>query len=390
MASVRKRKWVYNGVQKEGWEVRYFDSNTGKRPSKTFSLKKEADAFKRKVEREIEEGVHTAPSQQKVIREVADLYLRHCEQRIADGSLSRGRFSIIRIAVEKHILPRFGERKLDDLRMHEVEDWANSMKRGGRVSARTTKEYTFIFKRLEDYAKRRGYTKKSVVADAYAEVRCVEHKKIKTFMPEQIRQMMETVAVRHPWQPERSRLLMEIFLHLGAFCGLRFGEVCGLTRDDIDFDASEIRVRHSLDLKDHLKGPKTRAGVRDVPMSTDLVALLRVWLSSYFVPNKRDLVFRTSEGTRIEPSNFHRDCWRPLLVRAAVESEAATDHFHYHALRHFCASWLIANGMPLPDVAAFLGHSKFDMTLQVYAHSISAPTRRHEVVRNMVASLRAA
>ena len=37
---------------------------------------------------------------------------------------------------------------------------------------------------------------------------------------------------------------------------------------------------------------------------------------------------------------------------------------------------MIENGLPLTDVAALLGHSKFDLTLQVYAHAIVPGHRR--------------
>ena len=40
------------------------------------------------------------------------------------------------------------------------------------------------------------------------------------------------------------------------------------------------------------------------------------------------------------------------------------EQLHFHALRHFAASWMIENGLPLPEVASLLGHSKFDTTLQ--------------------------
>src|SRR5579862_5410584 len=59
MATVTKRTWEHQGKTKAAWSVRYFD-RTGSRRGKTFELKKDADAYRRKVENEVEAGMHIA------------------------------------------------------------------------------------------------------------------------------------------------------------------------------------------------------------------------------------------------------------------------------------------------------------------------------------------
>ena len=41
--------------------------------------------------------------------------------------------------------------------------------------------------------------------------------------------------------------------------------------------------------------------------------------------------------------------------------------FHFHDLRHFCASYLINNGTPLFTVSKYLGHRSVKTT-EIYAH----------------------
>jgi integrase len=48
----------------------------------------------------------------------------------------------------------------------------------------------------------------------------------------------------------------------------------------------------------------------------------------------------------------------------------------FHALRHSCASFLLAQGVPLRDVAEILGHSDVRLTLKTYAHVIEASRER--------------
>ncbi|WP_414711866.1 tyrosine-type recombinase/integrase [Sphingomonas sp. CFBP9021] len=57
--------------------------------------------------------------------------------------------------------------------------------------------------------------------------------------------------------------------------------------------------------------------------------------------------------------------------------------FHFHSLRHFAASMMISHNLPLTDVASMMGHSKFDMTLQVYAHPIVGGTRRADIIERI-------
>jgi integrase len=139
-----------------------------------------------------------------------------------------------------------------------------------------------------------------------------------------------------------------------------------------------------------LKGPKTRAGIRDVPIPAHLVEILRQWVDRHFIRdgrvNDRNLVFLTRGRQAYRPSLFLEN-WRQLLGRAGLLDKKGGNQFHFHALRHFAASWMIESGMSLLDVASVLGHEKFDMTLQVYAHPITGGNHRHAVVQRFAASL---
>jgi integrase len=180
-------------------------------------------------------------------------------------------------------------------------------------------------------------------------------------------------------------MLLRCTVHLAAFCGLRWGEIMGLTVSALDLDGRAVHVWHSLTEWDELKGPKTRAGIRDVPVPQHLTVMLSDWLDRHYIDNDRGLVFRTPSGKRISAANFHAEYWQPLLARAGLLRD--TDNLHFHALRHFAASWMIQNALSLPEVASLLGHKKFDLTLQVYAHPISGGRQRSEAMDRMAASL---
>lgn len=178
--------------------------------------------------------------------------------------------------------------------------------------------------------------------------------------------------------------MMRCLVNVAAFCGLRMGELRGLTLDHVDLDGRLLHVRHSLTQYDLHKGPKTSAGNRDVPMPAHVAEMLREWIATWYVPNDRRLIFRTSTGGNLSAQNY-RLTWFALLKRAGLHHEDQPHHFH--ALRHFTTSWLLRNNLPLPDIADLLGHESFDVTLQVYAHPTVSPHMRHEVIERLVTQL---
>jgi integrase len=96
-----------------------------------------------------------------------------------------------------------------------------------------------------------------------------------------------------------------------------------------------------------------------------------------------DLVFRSSTGTALDPSNV----WSSLSEatqhagaeyldheRTQIKPGTGLGHWHPHELRHSAASLLLAQGVPLKVVSEILGHSSINVTADVYAH-VLAPAR---------------
>ena len=100
-----------------------------------------------------------------------------------------------------------------------------------------------------------------------------------------------------------------------------------------------------------------------------LIEVFMAWRSRALPPRSRRSLAEgqrpsaiISGGSARWATAYFEPDWQGLLKHAGLPS------FHFHALRHFCASWMIENRMPLTDVASLLGHANFDMTLHVYAH----------------------
>jgi integrase len=86
------------------------------------------------------------------------------------------------------------------------------------------------------------------------------------------------------------------------------------------------------------------------------------------------LVFASSVGTPIEPQNVNRR-WDELRSRAGL------DWLRLHDLRHGCATFLLAQGVPARAIMEVLGHGEIGVTMNTYAHVL--PQLRQEAADAM-------
>ena len=84
MASIRKRTWVHAGEAKSAWQVSYPDPITGRRATRTFDKKKDADALRIRTEGDIASGDRGSVVPASVA-EVAEKYIRFQEMRMRGG-----------------------------------------------------------------------------------------------------------------------------------------------------------------------------------------------------------------------------------------------------------------------------------------------------------------
>lgn len=385
MSIVKKREWVYNGQTKSAWIVRYTDSD-GKKRLKTFEFKKDADRYRLKVDTEIDIGSHIPLSQAKTVREVCRLFGVHSEERLKDGRIGRARFEILKNAINISIVPHLGGIKIKDVSILDIENWYRLIQQPRQsrtgieqtLSPRTARERVYIYKQIEDFARKRGFLHNGIAILALQDLRGIDKPPIKTFKLDDIGQLFAALE-RRKWRGhDRTHAMLRCVTHLAAFCGLRKGEIFGLTLANVDLDERLLHVRHNLTAWDVLKSTKTRAGIRDEPIPRHLAAMLQDWIATHYVVNERQLLFRNHlRAGFITSAHWHNALWHPLLKAADLWQEDG-DQLHFHALRHFKASWMAHNGIPFTEIAESMGHASFDTTLQVYAHTLIPARGRRE------------
>lgn len=154
------------------------------------------------------------------------------------------------------------------------------------------------------------------------------------------------------------------------YCGLRNGELRGLTWNDIDFNRSTLTVNKNIvKVPDPKTGkpytvtsPKTSSSYRTIP-----------------IPN---FLLKDLSDLYNDDANYYgfKDSWYvfgnidPLAATTLLDRKtknafmARVKDIRIHDFRHSYASLLIDSGANITLVAKYLGHSKIDETLNTYSH----------------------
>ncbi len=105
---------------------------------------------------------------------------------------------------------------------------------------------------------------------------------------------------------------------------------------------------------------KTKSGrPRTIPLNSFALGVLNRKLEEK-VRSIKDLIFVSSAGTKIYPSNLRREFYK-VLKKAGIEN------FKFHDLRHTFATRLAQKGIDIYKIAKLLGHEDIRMT-QRYSH----------------------
>ena len=148
---------------------------------------------------------------------------------------------------------------------------------------------------------------------------------------------------------------MHLAILLASCMGLRRGEICALTKKDIDIDKKLLHISKSMVLTDSkewvVKQPKTYSGNRVLPIP-DLVFS---FLTNYNTDG--DNLFT------ITP-NALSDRFFRLVKRCDITP------FTFHALRHYYASVMMTLNIPNKYAMQMMGHASDNMLKNVYQHTM--------------------
>lgn len=178
-------------------------------------------------------------------------------------------------------------------------------------------------------------------------------------------------------------------IYLAGFTGMRPSEYRGLAWDQVGED--QVIIRQRADRTGIIGPVKSKAGRRTIFLPSLVSALLEEWRSEC-PASPYDLVFPTATGKPIALTNFRAGAWDPLmseagLIRSETVNGVVRDMPAYtpYALRHYFASKLIESGRDLKFIQQTMGHSKIEITFNVYGHLIGGQDDRNRQIAEELA-----
>ena len=188
--------------------------------------------------------------------------------------------------------------------------------------------------------------------------------------------------------------------------GCRIGELIGLRWCDCDFENNVISINHNLiyrqqdngKMEMHITTPKTKAGVRTIPMLSEVRKALfterKKQMQSGFrkieIDGYSDFVFLNREGYVHNPMTLNRAIARIVRDYNAEETENAKiekrepmliRHFSVHNLRHTFCTRFCENEQNLKIIQEIMGHSDISTTMNVYAEATE--NKKQESFKNL-------
>ncbi len=242
-----------------------------------------------------------------------------------------------------HIMPFFKDMTIDQIRTSDIQSFFETMP---ELSRSTVKHMRDVLHQVFD----------SAIEDEYLERNPTNSTRL--VLPEKVteRKALTAEEVRHILtQMSRLQGNDQLLLMLLIYTGERKGEVLGLRWEDIDFENDLIHVRRSVvNIRNEptVGEPKTKVGVRDVPLLPELRAFLEA------CPNHMGYLLG---GEKPFTESAYRRTYERISKR--IDLHGATAHVFRHTFLTMAASSLDPK-----TLQAIAGHASCDITMNRYVH----------------------
>ena len=360
MATFRKYK------TKKGMLWRYqilvgTDTVTGKRKYKTkggFYTKKEAKLAADEVEKKIN-NPNFLDNENITFGEVYERWIANYKLTVKESS-----FHIVELQYKSRILPILGNKKINQITTIECQDLINYWY---SIPLKYYKVLFNLITRIFKYAKQLKIvtddpTSSVIIPKASRQFDTLEHSR-NYYTRDELRKFLE-YAEKH------EKYKVYVLFRLLAFSGMRKSEALALTWNDIDFDKSQITINKTLisTPKVEVSTPKTKNSNRIVFIDKKTLSILREWR----LRQKKELLqkgFNALSSNQLIFSNKDNGYITPTAIinpMNRIIKGSNLPHITVHGLRHTYATLAAQGGMSVKQLQTQLGHSKVEITLDVY------------------------
>ena len=377
-----------DGSVKVSWRATWTGPD-GKRQSRNFPRKKEADAWLTEVN-----AGRVGGSSTMTVADLADQHIRWFDGLVKAGkraAVSRDGYQIFR-SLHLAADPAFANKRLSDLRAPDCQAFLDDLfTRSGSSDLCVRGRRTLVT--WCKFAMRKGWLNANPDQPCVVEREAAARDGEPAFeLPDKDTLKAILTAAGEGDHPQRDTAVVRLLL----FGGFRISELLGLADDAVIIrpKGMTVKVRERLDRRyKTLDTPKTAKSRRDVPLGEAASLAVRAWRlargpARAFAHRDGQLQTRrvagrlfpdTRSGEGVWGNNeFMNECWFPLMRRAGLvqilpDSKGKNRPvlaFGPHMLRHVAVSlWLAQKPQPkVKKVQELIGHATLQMTMDLYGH----------------------
>lgn len=288
----------------------------------------------------------------KQISEVITLWKADKKQYVKKSS-----FSAYTLLIENHLLPTFGDKCV--VEEADVQSFVFQKLEAG-LSHKTIKDILIVLKMILKFGAKNKWLDYTPFDIQFPTVEANGHSSLQILSRADQKKIMNYIQEHFTFRN------LGVYICLSS--GLRIGEICALTWEDIDTDNGVISVNRTIQriyvIEDGnrkteliLDTPKTKNSIREIPISKDLLRILKPFKKivnpSFFV--------LTNDVKPTEPRTY-RSYYKNLM------KDLNMPKLKFHGLRHSFATRCIESNCDYKTVSVLLGHSNISTTLNLYVH----------------------
>ena len=284
------------------------------------------------------------------LSQIIDLWKKDKKQYVKKST-----YSAYVLLVKNHLLPYFGDKY--EVEESDVQKFVFEKLEQG-LSQKTIMDILIVLKMILKFGVKHRYLSCREIEIKFPTQR--ENEGLEVLSRSNQRKIMDYI--------EKNFTFKNLGIYICLSTGLRIGELCALTWDDIDEDNGVILVRKTIqriyvidDVKKRteliIDTPKTKNSIRDIPMTSDLIKIIKpikkIVNNEYYV--------LTNDIKPTEPRTY-RNYYKRFMKKFDIPD------LKFHGLRHSFATRCIEGKCDYKTVSVILGHSNISTTLNLYVH----------------------
>lgn len=284
------------------------------------------------------------------LSQIIDLWKKDKKQYVKKST-----YSAYVLLVKNHLLPYFGDKY--EVEESDVQKFVFEKLEQG-LSQKTIMDILIVLKMILKFGVKHRYLSCREIEIKFPTQR--ENEGLEVLSRSNQRKIMNYI--------EKNFTFKNLGIYICLSTGLRIGELCALTWDDIDEDNGVILVRKTIqriyvidDVKKRteliIDTPKTKNSIRDIPMTSDLIKIIKpikkIVNNEYYV--------LTNDIKPTEPRTY-RNYYKRFMKKFDIPD------LKFHGLRHSFATRCIEGKCDYKTVSVILGHSNISTTLNLYVH----------------------